>query len=49
MALLLQIQAESGTGILCVSHDPALAPGFDRVLDMRNLNQAFQRVQADAA
>ena len=50
MALLLQVQAEAGTSILCVSHDPALAPGFDRVLDMRDLNQAAVRgATADAA
>ena len=40
MALLRDCCAEAGAALLFVSHDPRLAAGFDRVLDLPALNQA---------
>ena len=40
MALLRDCCAEAGAALLFVSHDPRLAAGFDRVLDLPALNRA---------
>jgi len=46
LALLFEEAAASGATLLFVSHDPALAAGFDRVIDLPTLNRATVMVPA---
>lgn len=44
LALLIEVCAEAGSGLLFVSHDASLSRHFDRSVDLRQINRAWRGV-----
>lgn len=47
--LLLEECTEAGSTVIFVSHDPVLAPSFDRSVSMETINRAATEISSDAS